>query len=108
MAWSPDGAFFVSPTTSTKWVFTKTGYPICNLTRPEWADITTWSPDGDYIATGGYDGVLKIYDADPIYQMPEKIIPLMILVIISILILYWAEGIHTQHLNTPGLPWRSI
>jgi WD40 repeat protein len=85
MSWSPDGQFFVIPTSTDRTVFTDTGYFLCNLSRPEWADAATWSPDGDYIATGGYDGVLKIYDARPIYDMMEVTGTLSLLLIVAII-----------------------
>jgi WD40 repeat protein len=81
--WSSNGKWLLVPTEGNPMIFTKWGYHICNLTQTSWGEESQWSPIGNYLASGGYDGVLKIYGLDILVQIPEN--PLgMILLIFSI------------------------
>jgi WD40 repeat protein len=74
VAWSPGGEYLAVPLYMTlsdhTAIFTESGYPLGNLTSGIW-EVVEWSPDGQYIVSGGYDGVLKIYDTEPISMIDE-------------------------------------
>jgi len=74
IAWSSTGSHIAATMSSDGdciEIFTDTGISVCNLTPGSWGEVVEWSADGRFIASGGYDGVLKIYDAEFISQIPE-------------------------------------
>jgi len=86
IAWSPDGRYLVVPTLQGKIVYSRWGYGLCNLSQPTWVDRVQCSPDGRYIASGGYDGVLRIYDAEPIAHIPESLAACLVVVLLADLV----------------------
>jgi WD40 repeat protein len=90
IAWSSNGKWLLVPTEGNPMIFTKWGYHICNLTQTSWAEESQWSPVGNYLASGGYDGVLKIYDLNILDQIPEA--PLVMILLICSLPLLKIRG----------------
>jgi len=72
VAWSPTGTYLAfSSGRDCVSVLTSTGLFVCNVTPASWGEVVEWSMDGRFVASGGYDGILKIYDAELIGQIPE-------------------------------------
>jgi len=94
IGWSPDGSQLAfgqvsvsgSVAMSVVMIVSRWGVPLCNLTGHQQLDVVEWSPNGRYLATGGYDGILTIYDARPISEMRERPF-VVVLVVVSLAIL---------------------
>jgi WD40 repeat protein len=88
VSWSPGGDHLAVPNYMTRrdrtTIYTASGYPLGNLTSGIWEEVE-WSPDGEYIASGGYDGVLKIYETDSIIGIVEPSLT-MVLAICTIIV----------------------
>ncbi len=86
VSWSPDGSQLAFSIGYQSMVLSGAGGPVCNLTGD--AGLVEWSPDGRYIATGGFEGVLRLYDAISISQLPGRIQPLLCIMMCPALILF--------------------
>jgi len=66
------------------------GVPLCRLTggwTPRGAEEARWSPDSRYIAGMGGNGILYLYDADPILGLGEEYTTSLCLACLSFLVL---------------------
>jgi WD40 repeat protein len=104
IAWSPDGnqiAYGQPSTTGGQiTIATATGYPLCNLTGHGGGEVFEWAPNGAYIATGGSNGLLRLYDAGAISLIPEMV-PLSLTLLVPCFVT-WARCCNLPASRAPG------